>query len=188
MTKVNGEDVMKEDIKDNETEETAQQEEEKAEQVEQEETKAENTEEKTEEKAPEEDGDAKYLRLMADFQNYKKRVEKEKSDLYSYANEKLATELLDVLDNFERALSHDDSGDGFKEGMEMIFKQLYGVLEKAGLAEIPALGEDFDPNFHNAVMTEETEEYESGKVSGVMQKGYTLNGKVIRPSMVKVVS
>ena len=134
------------------------------------------------------EGDAKYLRLMADFQNYKKRVEKEKKDLYSYANEKLATDLLEVVDNFERALSHEDAGDGFKEGMEMIFKQLNGVLEKHGLAEIPALGEEFDPNFHNAVMTEETDEYESGKVSGVLQKGYTLNGKVIRPSMVKVVS
>lgn len=138
--------------------------------------------------AKEEDSDARYLRLMADFQNYKKRVEKEKSDLYSYANEKLVTEMLVVTDNFERALQHDGADDGFKEGMEMIFKQLTDVLEKAGLAEINALGEDFDPNFHNAVMTEESDEYESGKVSGVMQKGYTLNGKVIRPSMVKVVS
>ena len=186
MTKVNGEDVVKEDIKDTEAEKTAEEAVEEAA-----EEKTENTEEKTEEKkeeAPEEDGDAKYLRLMADFQNYKKRVEKEKTDLYSYANEKLVTEILAVLDNFERALAHEDSGDGFKEGMEMIFKQLMDVLEKSGLAEIAALGEDFDPNFHNAVMTEETEEYESGKVSGVMQKGYTLNGKVIRPSMVKVVS
>ncbi len=133
-----------------------------------------------------EDSDTKYLRLMADFQNYKKRVEKEKTDLYSYANEKLIAEMLDVVDNFERALQQESGGDSFKEGMEMIFKQLSGVLEKAGLAEIAALGEEFDPNFHNAVMTEETEEYESGKVSGVMQKGYTLNGKVIRPSMVKV--
>ena len=139
-----------------------------------------------EKKEPEEDGDARYLRLMADFQNYKKRIEKEKSDIYSYANEKLITEMLEVLDNFERALGQEESGDSFKEGMEMIFKQLGNVLEKAGLAEITALGEEFDPNFHNAVMTEETEEYESGKVSGVMQKGYTLNGKVIRPSMVKV--
>ena len=137
-------------------------------------------------KGAEEDTDTKYLRLMADFQNYKKRVEKEKSDLYSYANEKLITEMLDVLDNFERALEQDAGGDSFKEGMEMIFKQLGGVLEKSGLAEIVALGEEFDPNFHNAVMTEETEEYESGTVSGVMQKGYTLNGKVIRPAMVKV--
>ncbi len=135
---------------------------------------------------PEEDESSRYMRLMADFQNYKKRVEKEKSDIYSYANEKLATELLAVLDNFERALDHDGEDKSFKEGMEMIFKQLFDVLEKSGLKEIPALGEDFDPNFHNAVMTEDTAEYESGKVSGVMQKGYTLNGKVIRPSMVRV--
>ena len=187
MTKVNGEDVIKEDIKDTEAEQTV---EENAAEDQKVDEKAEAAEEQKEEKEaePEEDGDAKYLRLMADFQNYKKRVEKEKKDLYSYANEKLATDLLEVVDNFERALSHEDSGDGFKEGMEMIFKQLNGVLEKHGLAEIPALGEDFDPNFHNAVMTEETDEYESGKVSGVLQKGYTLNGKVIRPSMVKVVS
>ena len=132
-----------------------------------------------------EGSDLRYLRLMADFQNYKKRVEKEKKDLYSYANEKLMNELLPVLDNFERALDH-DTGDGFKEGIEMIFKQLTDALEKSGLAEIPALGEEFDPNVHSAVMTEETEDYESGKVSGVMQKGYTLNGKVVRPSMVKV--
>lgn len=143
-----------------------------------------------EESGKQEDADRKYLRLMADFQNYKRRVEKEKRDLYSYANEKIMGELLEVMDNFERALeqSANDSGTGLMEGMEMIFKQLSDVLEKEGLKEIEALGEDFDPNVHNAVMTEETEEYESGKVSGVMQKGYTLNGKVIRPSMVKVVS
>ena len=156
----------------------------------------ENTEEPAEESAaeteapaeaaePAEADDAKYLRLLAEFQNYKKRTEKEKTDLYSYANEKIMTELLEVLDNFERALEQ-EAGDGFKEGMELIFTQLTNVLTKAGLAEITALGEDFDPNVHNAVMAEETEEYESGKVSGVMQKGYTLNGKVIRPSMVKV--
>ena len=119
------------------------------------------------------------------IQNYKKRVEKEKRDLYSYANEKIMGDLLTVMDNFERALEH-DADETFKEGIEMIFKQLSDVLEKDGLAEIPALGEEFDPNVHSAVMTEETEDYESGKVSGVMQKGYTLNGKVIRPAMVKV--
>lgn len=141
--------------------------------------------EPAEEPAEEKADDAKYLRLLAEFQNYKKRTEKEKTDLYSYANEKIMTELLEVLDNFERALEA-EPGDGFKEGMELIFTQLNTCLSKAGLAEITALGEDFDPNVHNAVMAEETEEYESGKVSGVMQKGYTLNGKVIRPSMVKV--
>lgn len=195
MTKVNAEDITKEAgkepaeevekaVEDIAKEDAAQ----AGEKDTQEEKKeAEKKETKEAEKASEEDADTRYLRLMADFQNYKKRVEKEKSDLYSYANEKIVTGLLDVLDNFERALAQEEIGDGFKEGMEMIFKQLSGELEKSGLAEIAALGEDFDPNFHNAVMTEETEEYESGKVSGVMQKGYTLNGKVIRPSMVKVV-
>ena len=143
--------------------------------------------EKEAKEEPAEDADTKYLRLMADFQNYKKRAEKEKKDLYSYANEKLMGDLLAVIDNFDRALAQ-EATEGFREGMEMIFKQLCDVLTGAGLAEIEALGEEFDPNVHNAVMTEDSEEYDSGKVSGVMQKGYTLNGKVIRPSMVKVVN
>ena len=141
---------------------------------------------KKEESADEEAMDAKYLRLMADFQNYKRRAEKEKSEIYAYANEKLAVQLLDVIDNFERALQHETADENYIEGMKMIFKQLTGVLEKAGLEEINALGEDFDPNFHNAVMTEDNADYESGKVTEVMQKGYLLNKKVIRPSMVKV--
>ena len=202
MTKVNSDDIRNEEAvpveEDKETEKTAEDEkkdidgdmaqEEKTEEKDREtEEDKDKAEEKPTDAEPEkEESDARYLRLMADFQNYKKRVEKEKKDLYSYANEKIIIELLSVLDNFERALEQETEGDGFKEGMEMIFKQLGDVLEKSGLAEIAALGEDFDPNFHNAVMTEETEEYESGKVSGVMQKGYTLNGKVIRPSMVKV--
>ena len=182
MTKVDMEDIKKEATEEEIPEDK------KADSEEAEQPEEAQEEKKSEEKeATEEDSDTRYLRLMADFQNYKKRVEKEKTDIYSYANEKLITEMLDIVDNFERALQQEEIGDGFKEGMEMIFKQLSGVLEKSGLAEIAALGEDFDPNFHNAVMTEETEEYESGKVSGVMQKGYTLNGKVIRPSMVKVV-
>ena len=201
MTKVNSDDIRNEEAvpveEDKETEKTAEDEkkdidgdmaqEEKTDEKDREtEEDKDKAEEKPTDAEPEkEESDARYLRLMADFQNYKKRVEKEKKDLYSYANEKIIIELLSVLDNFERALEQETEGDGFKEGMEMIFKQLGDVLEKSGLAEIAALGEDFDPNFHNAVMTEETEEYESGKVSGVMQKGYTLNGKVIRPSMVK---
>jgi molecular chaperone GrpE len=133
------------------------------------------------------DMNAKYVRLMADFQNQKKRFEKEKADIYQFANEDIVKSLLEVIDNFERALdASQDDGSKFREGMEMIFKQLMGALEKAGVSEIKALGEEFDPNFHNAVMMEETDEFESNKVSGVMQKGYTLNSKVIRPSMVKV--
>lgn len=173
-----------EELREEEQEAREEQEEKKDAQTEGEEKQ----EEPTEQAEPKEDESSRYMRLMADFQNYKKRVEKEKSDIYSYANEKLATELLTVLDNFERALEHEGEDKSFKEGMEMIFKQLFDVLEKAGLKEIPALGEEFDPNFHNAVMNEETDEYESGTVSGVMQKGYTLNGKVIRPSMVRVAS
>lgn len=177
---MSNENKEREEILEEETVEAETAETEEAEAAEEAEAPAEET------KDPEEEESARYMRLMADFQNYKKRVEKEKTDIYSYANEKIATELLTVLDNFERALDHECSDAGFKEGMDMIFKQMFEVLEKSGLAEIPALGEEFDPNFHNAVMTEDADEYESGKVSGVLQKGYTLNGKVIRPTMVKV--
>jgi len=129
----------------------------------------------------------KYLRLMADFQNYKRRSEKEKADIYAYANEKIFIELLAVIDDFERALSHEaDASGSFVEGMFMIFKNLKVILEKAGLEEIDALGEVFDPNIHNAVMAETNSSYESGKISEVIQKGYRFNNRVIRPSMVKV--
>lgn len=143
--------------------------------------------EETEQLSEEEEAlNVKYLRLMADFQNFKRRSEKEKSDIYAYANEKIVGELLNVIDNFERALQHDCADEKYVEGMRMIFQQFSGVLEKAGLEEIAALGEDFDPNFHNAVMTEDNPEFGSGKVTEVLQKGYLLNKKVIRPTMVKV--
>jgi len=141
----------------------------------------------TREPAQEEEQNTKYLRLMADFQNFKRRSEKEKSDIYAYANEKLLSELVGVIDDFERALSHEaDASGSFVEGMHMIFKNFKGVLEKAGLEEIEALGEDFDPNFHNAVMTDPKSSYESGKICDVIQKGYKLNNRVVRPSMVRV--
>ena len=131
--------------------------------------------------------DEKYLRLMADFQNYKRRAEKEKADIYSYANEKVFAELLTVIDDFERALSlAADASGSFVEGMFMVFKNLKSILEKAGLTEIDALGEVFDPNVHNAVMTDANSGFESGKICDVIQKGYKLNNRVIRPSMVKV--
>lgn len=151
---------------------------------------AEKTEEKSEEKAEEkaDDGNEKYVRLMAEFQNYKKRVAKEKNDIREYATEKLVMELLPVLDNFERALaaSAEDDPAGYAKGMELIFTQMVTELQKSGLTEVEAEGQDFDPTKHNAVMTEENEELESGKVSKVLQKGYALNDKVIRPSMVAV--
>jgi molecular chaperone GrpE len=138
-------------------------------------------------KAEEEAIELKYLRLMADFQNYKRRVEKEKTDIYAFANEKIVLGLLDVIDSFERALSQQSEEENIiSEGMNMVYKQLRGALEKSGLQEIDALGQEFDPNLHNAVMMEESGEYEPGKVTLVLQKGYFLNKKVIRHTMVKV--
>ena len=133
-----------------------------------------------------EDQNEKYIRLMADFQNYKRRVEKEKSEIYDYANQKILAELLTVLDNFERALSQECADEAYEKGMSMIFKQFREVLEKSGLEEIEAQGKEFDPNFHHAVMTDSNDDYESGQVTYVLQKGYTLHGKVVRPAMVKV--
>ena len=133
-----------------------------------------------------EDQNEKYIRLMADFQNYKRRVEKEKSEIYDYANQKILAELLTVLDNFERALSQECADEAYEKCMSMIFKQFREVLEKSGLEEIEAQGKEFDPNFHHAVMTDSNDDYESGQVTDVLQKGYTLHGKVVRPAMVKV--
>ena len=138
-------------------------------------------------KDPEEEAlNAKYLRLMADFQNFKRRTEKEKNDIYAFANEKIVSELLNVIDNFERALAAAAEGDSFAEGMKLIFKQLQGVLEKSGVAEIEALGQDFDPNFHNAVMHTEDDSVGENTITNVLVKGYKLGDKVIRPAMVAV--
>lgn len=143
----------------------------------------EQTSQKTED---EEDANTKFLRLMADFQNYRKRADKEKSDIYARANENIMLGLLTVIDNFERAIEHESKDEKYAEGMQLIFKQLIDVLKSSGLEEIKALDEDFDPNIHNAVMTCDSDEHESGKVVEVLQKGYLLNGRLLRASMVKV--
>ena len=165
------------------------------------ETESENTEDSADESEAESNNEAsneaseedeelnvKYMRLMADFQNFRRRADRERSEIYARANENIMTGLIDVLDNFERAMADDsaEGDEGFKKGMELIFNQLKDVLTKSGLEEIEAEGADFDPNFHNAVMMEDTDKVESGKVSEVLQKGYMLNGRVIRASMVKV--
>ena len=153
-----------------------------------EESGAEETADAGEDKAAEEQESERYMRLMAEFQNFKRRAAREKSDIHAYANEKIIGELLPVLDNFERALdTKSEDVEGYAKGMELIFTQLRTALEHAGLAEIPAMGEEFDPNVHNAVMTEDSEEIEDNHISKVLQKGYKLNDKVIRPSMVAVV-
>lgn len=146
------------------------------------------SEEQETKRKEEEDLNTKYLRLAADFQNYRRRVESEKNEIYAFANEKFALDLLDVVDNFERALLHAEEcrDRQFAEGMELIFKQLSDMLAKNNVCEIDSLGAPFDPNMHHAVMMEEAGEAESGKVSKVLKKGYTLNERVIRPAMVAV--
>ena len=162
--------------------------EEKAEEQAGSEAEAEPEEKKEEaEASPEEQESERYMRLMAEFQNFKRRAAKEKSDIHAFANERLIGDLLPVMDNFERALETEtEDTEAYAKGMQLIFEQMKTALEKAGLKEIEALGLDFDPNVHNAVMTDNTEEYENDKISKVLQKGYKLNDKVIRPSMVAV--
>ena len=124
-------------------------------------------------------------RTQAEFMNYKKRVAKEMQDISTFANENIITQLLLVLDNFDRAIeSEKDNDTPFLQGVIMIKKQLEDTLFKNGLEEIDALGQEFDPNLHHAVMQEEADE--KNKVLEVFQKGYKLKEKVIRPSMVKV--
>lgn len=127
------------------------------------------------------------LRLQADFNNYKKRTEKEKESLVSFGVEKLACDLFPILDNLERALeSQENKEDGFYQGVVMIYEQLISLLEKNSIEEIDALHKKFDPNFHYAVGMEVSEEYEEGTIINVLQKGYVQNDKVIRPTMVIV--
>ncbi|MBE6039704.1 MAG: nucleotide exchange factor GrpE [Clostridiales bacterium] len=151
------------------------------------EASADEAEASADEPSAEEQESERYMRLMAEFQNFKRRAAKEKSDIHAFANERIVGDLLPVLDNFERALDTETEDiEGYAKGMQLIFEQLKTALEKAGLKEIEALGQDFDPNVHNAVMTDNTDEYETDKISKVLQKGYKLNDKVVRPSMVAV--
>lgn len=129
----------------------------------------------------------KYVRLQADFINYKRRTGNERAQALSMGVEKMASGLLDIVDNFERALSLEkDTAGGFYEGVEMIYTQLIDYLKQNGVVEIDALNQKFDPNFHHAVMVEERDDVESGIVTEVFQKGYMIDERVLRPSMVKV--
>lgn len=142
-----------------------------------------------EEKDELQEANEKYLRLAAEYQNFRRRTEEEKVKATAYANERIVKDLLDVVDNFERALSTAKTEDeNFKNGIDLIYKQLMTVLKNFGVEAIEAVGKEFDPNFHNAVMAEEVEGTEAGIVLMEMQKGYMLKERVVRPSMVKVSS
>ena len=131
------------------------------------------------------------LRKTADFENVKRRTEREKSEFYRFALVDVFSEILGVLDNFERALPHLLSGDAASGsdvhvGIEMISRQLGDVLRGHGLAEVTALGLPFDPNVHEAVVREETRDAKPGTILEVLQKGYLLNDRLLRPAKVKV--
>ncbi|MFQ6817809.1 MAG: nucleotide exchange factor GrpE [Blautia sp.] len=125
-------------------------------------------------------------RSMAEFDNYRKRTEKEKSSMYIIGAREIIEKILPVVDNFERGLAQAPEGDAFAEGMQMIYKQLMTTLEGLGVEPIEAVGKEFNPDFHNAVMHVDDEEAGDNMVVEELQKGYTYKGFVVRHSMVKV--
>ena len=130
----------------------------------------------------------RYLRLQADFENFRRRTRQEKEELAAVVTQNLLKDLLPFLDNFERALAAggNDEG-GLRAGVEMMYKQLVEALKKEGLEYIETKDKPFDPNFHQAVMRVEDSEKEDGTIVAELQKGYMVKGRVIRPSMVQVV-
>ena len=131
----------------------------------------------------------KYVRLHAEFDNFKKRITKDKEEAIRFANQTLIQEILPFVDNLERSLEHAHEAkniDALKEGIEMTIRHFLKVLEKYGLEPIKAEGEPFDPNIHEAIMQVETDEVEPDKVVQELQKGYKLHGRVIRPATVTV--
>lgn len=128
---------------------------------------------------------ANWQRAQADFANFKKRIEQERAEFAKFANSALMSSLLPVIDDFERALENasEQIDTGWIEGIELIYRKLLTELESQGLLKIGADGQDFDPNFHQAVLYEEGDE---GKVIEELQKGYMLHDRLLRPTMVKV--
>lgn len=169
-------------------------EEETAEEVVEEETtdtvEEENTEDLSEQLSKKEAECNEYLdmlkRTKAEYDNFRKRTQKEKEELFNDGFRVAIEKIIPVLDNLERALEHSDEEGSLKEGLDMILKMFKDVLQKEGVGEIPTLGEKFDPNLHNAVMHVEDESFGDNEVIEVLLKGYTYKDKVIRHSMVKV--
>src|SRR2546429_4783484 len=131
---------------------------------------------------------ARYQRLAADFENYKRRTRQELADRTQYANEELLRKLLPILDNFRRALDHAPEGldPNWFEGIKLVARQFEETLQAQGLTTIPAVGEKFDPSQHEAIAREETDEHEEGTVVEEMQPGYRLHQRVLRPTLGKV--
>ncbi|MBW1660225.1 MAG: nucleotide exchange factor GrpE [Deltaproteobacteria bacterium] len=131
----------------------------------------------------------KYVRLHAEFENFKRRITKDKQEAIRYANQELIRQILPFVDNLERSLQHADESkniDALKEGIEMTIKDFLKTLEKLGLETIQSEGEPFDPNVHEAIMQEERDDMEPNTVVQELQRGYKLHGRVIRPATVTV--
>jgi molecular chaperone GrpE len=127
------------------------------------------------------------LRTAAEFDNYRKRVDRERRDMADYMKADVLTEILPIVDNFERALQAPSSdADSLRKGVELIYKQMIDFLRKRGVTPIEALGADFDPNFHQAVIHETSPAHREGEVIEELQRGYMLGDKLLRPAMVKV--
>lgn len=152
---------------------------------------AEDSEEEREEKKDKKSEQIEELtdrlqRNMAEFDNYRKRTEKEKASMYIIGAKEVIEKILPVVDNFERGLASAEEGDAFAEGMQMVYKQLMTTLTEMGVQPIEAVGQEFDPNLHNAVMHVEDPEAGENTVVEELQKGYTYKDFVVRHSMVKV--
>lgn len=195
------EEILEEILEDLEEEASAKE-------TEQEETKEELEEKETSEEQPKEEKKSKskkkkdkkdeqieelqdqVKRQMAEFDNFRKRTEKEKNQMFEVGAKSIIEKILPVVDNFERGLAsipEEEQGSAFADGMNMIYKQLLNELEQAGVAVIEAVGKEFDPEYHNAVMQVENDELEPGTIAQELQKGYTYRDSVVRHSMVAVV-
>lgn len=131
----------------------------------------------------------RYLRLLADFDNFKRRTTNEKNDIYKYGNMNLIKELLPVLDSFELAMKNAPSGEGvdaFKEGFEKLHRQLVDILTKAGLERINALNEQYDPTYHEAIMVVEDDSVPPNTIIDELRAGYIFKDKVLRPTVCRV--
>lgn len=128
----------------------------------------------------------RYLRTVADFENYRKRADREKQEFFRYALTNTIKDLLPVLDNFDRALDHAEEGDEFHKGVLLIYKQMFDLLQKAGLKPIVDVNVRFNPNLHEAVISEEDPSVPSHTVTAILQKGYFLHDRLLRPALVKV--
>lgn len=126
------------------------------------------------------------LRTAAEFDNYRKRMDRERRDLADYSASEVIKDLLPIIDNLERAMQAAAQDDPLRKGVELIHKQMLEMLRKRSVTPIEALGTDFDPNFHQAVIHEESEQHREGEVMEELQRGYVVGDRLLRPAMVKV--